>query len=281
MTRNKRDFQPGIVRSTVIGRFFFKASQIYFDPILNLSPVTFLLNRLIRRLYLILPYGGKKLAMSQSNSNGSSALASSQNKLSTSTKKWSLYIKNLQLEKDFGGFVEHLTKAEKPIYFTAIAWDYSNENKPLVYPGVATKQSQFIFELKPGADNTYMIGDGIELWPSSEVTGSLNILIQVFDSHSAARAAGQVAEKIDSQVNTSGLSSVISSIAKGLSNLEENLIAGTVKTLTSGVSQLLASEQDKEIATFQGSFGVELNQQTNTQSYHENGVSIELELVVE
>lgn len=213
-------------------------------------------------------------ATSELNQNASDAGGRT---LQTSAQSVSLYLKSISLDHSFGGLVEHITHAAKHIYFVAINWDYSGA-KPMMYPQAETATNLVANTLKPG-DSTNFIGDGIELYPSSKITGGLNIAIFVFESESGLRNAGNFLQQIAGKIQSSTLCSELEKLAGNLLPANAQVIEKAATALYGDVSQLLESISDKQLASFQGSYGVE-NLQTGkaTQSFSQNGVSISIEL---
>ena len=104
--------------------------------------------------------------------------------------------------------------------------------------------------------------------------------MQIFQSRSEERKAGEVFDTLVSEVTKSSLGKLVGDIAKGLTAFESGAIASACSDLGTSIAKAMENASDKHLATFEGSFGVELQQSTNAKDYSSNDVNTTLKLVV-
>lgn len=190
-----------------------------------------------------------------------------------SPNRWSLYLKSISIDENF----EALSIDENEIYFISIAWDYSGL-PPIIYPPKDANISEFTIPLQPGNVRKF-VGDGICIWPPRIVTGSLNIIITIFESDKDVRQLGAKLTKIHSVVKDTQLTSLITSIPN-----PTMIIAGTVanlaKELIGAIGRVLEENGDDYVNALLGSYATDKPQTSRVEAYTSKGIGIELEFVV-
>ena len=196
-----------------------------------------------------------------------------------SKQNWSLYIKQLGIQKSHPWF-ESLMHPSAKIYILSMVWDFSG--KPaMIYPDTAKKPDEYAFKIDDGGVQ-HFIGDGIEAFPPSQITGGLNTAIFIFQDNSAKRQLGKVLEQIQNQFENSELFQLIKKIPDIplINNADALIKAGN--DMCSVIEDILKQSLDKHLATFQGSYGVHNTIRTSkTETLEQNKISLVLNLVSE
>lgn len=199
-------------------------------------------------------------------------------KLVESERNWSLYLQSLTLEKDFDSLIGKVFKPENEIFFTSIAWDYSGD-PPYVYPGKNAEASKFLIPLVPPETRRF-IGDGINLWPSKHVVGSLNLDILVYECDQKVRSWGKTLADIHDKVKDSELTTLITSISASPELASGAAIGNAVNELVGLIGKLLEKNDNDYVDLFNGSFGTDKPQSSRTEDHSHRTAGIKLDFNV-
>jgi hypothetical protein len=201
--------------------------------------------------------------------------------LEKSLNKWGLYLKSISLYKDFEGFIANLFGALKPnneIYFTSFAWDYSGK-APFIFPPKGSQGSDYILNMEKDSKRIF-IGNGVNLFPSQQVVGALNIVILVYECDQDIVAMGEQLVNIHDQINNSKLTSLIAAISAAPALASGIAIGEAVNELIGVIGNIMKNNKDDFVDLFEGSYGTDKTQQAKIEKYDTSACGIELEFTV-
>ena len=190
---------------------------------------------------------------------------------------WSLYLKSITLFESFEGLLNCINPNNE-IYFTAIAWDYSGKN-PYIFPPTGVDLSSTAVKMKNKQKREF-VGNGIQLWPSQSVEGSLNVVIIVHECDKDFNNLGQRLDDIHQAIENSTFAKLIKSISANPIFSQVGAVTLAVNEVIGIIGKILKTNGDDYVDLFEGSFGTERPQTSGTTAYTHESSSIELEFFV-
>ena len=197
-----------------------------------------------------------------------------------SEHKWSLYMKDLTLKQSFDGLFPKIFNPKNEIYFFIICWDYSGK-APFIYPPKDVDPESFKIVIKKNKIHQFG-GDGLQIWPYSNVVGTLNTAIILMEDDTDIRNAGKTLSDISKAVNKSKLFELITAVASNPATITGVAIAKALSELTGLVGSIMSKNKNDYINLFQGSYGVENHRIIEKKPYPYKNAQAEMniELIV-
>lgn len=198
--------------------------------------------------------------------------------LKMSAEPVSVYLKEIRLNESFDTHWPFFGDDINEVRLLGVAWDLSGRPPYIFAPDHGSGP---YFRVRPH-ENVTFIGDGLQVWPNSHVTGGLNVRILLVESDAKERAAGEEGAEVAKAITDSGLGVALKEGAGSAAGPAGHVaIEAAVAALDAALTKL-ANNGDDHIALFDGTYGAEFldRQGPNTvEKYDRPGASIQLRLV--
>jgi hypothetical protein len=174
---------------------------------------------------------------------------------------------------DWTGFKDGATNE---VYVVTMAWDLSGR-EPVVFPPTKIDPATMTRDMHKGDQLTFM-GDGLALWPGTQVKGGLYTMVFVMESDSSVRQLGDTIQKVNDAVQKSDLTKALGGLAVAepdAAALAQALQA--ISAIAGVVGTVLQQNSDDLVGVFYGTYGVD-SLRSRTEHYDDLGASIELRL---
>jgi hypothetical protein len=188
------------------------------------------------------------------------------NKLSKSTKKWSLELLEVTLHPSFGGFINQILGRDERIHFVSFSWDYNRLSHPnesyLNFVGNCSPM-----ELNPGNSHTYQNG-GLSLFPNRRVIDSLNLALFVFNNKNDKKSVDPLMDEIGNKINSSLLSQELAELTEENTVDRKEYIVFLADQLKQDIETMITDYGTKHISTFSLKYDVNDNSKFVGMSHH-------------
>ena len=184
-------------------------------------------------------------------------------------QKGGLGLDSFTLYKSFEGFM-NLFNPQNEIYFIAWTWDLSGA-KPYVYPAIGTDEGKWFNRMKKD-DTIKFIGQGLNLYPKQEIKGGIGVHIEVWESDSDVRKAGETIEQITTKIQESELTQILTGIA-GTNPTTATIaaISQAVLALSKIIGSILKNNSDDFVNLFEGYY--DADSWTNGSEVYKNPIN--------
>ena len=171
------------------------------------------------------------------------------------TKFGGLGLESFTLYKGFEGIM-NLFNPQNEIFFVAWTWDLSG-NEPYVYPGKDIEPGQWVSPVKKD-DTVKFIGNGLNLYPKQEIKGGVGVHIEVWESDSDVRKAGETIKEVTSKIQESKLTQILTGIASANPTTATiTAISQAVLELSNIIGDVLSKNSDDYVNLFEGYYDVD------------------------
>ena len=163
-----------------------------------------------------------------------------------------LAIHSLQVA-DTGGRLWGLLDKTSNIYLLSVSFDLSG-SKPLILPPKEVPDT-FIFEVEDGETLSFTLGDGLPLFPATQIMGGLITYIVVSEADKGVRHAGEVIRQVHEDLSSDG--SVLERVNALLANPSAEIVGQILSAAAAAlqpIGTILRNNGDDSVAAFSGIF---------------------------
>lgn len=186
---------------------------------------------------------------------------------------WSLYLRAVRIHRN--DLLSKLFDRSHQMYLAAILWDYSGR-KPFVYPPSGTKKAEELILSLRNDETREFIGDGVNLWPSQPVVGSLNVILLAMISRNRTRQAGEMLTNLAKNLDGSTFAQNVMAIARNPAKAATLPVDAIVQEVAKIAGSVASDADDAPLTVLQGAFGAETRQKDRDESYEQGDLRVEL-----
>lgn len=207
----------------------------------------------------------------------SGAAASAAPIFATTKGPVSAYLRSVRLNESFDWGFPSKDSATNEVYVVTMAWDLSGR-EPVVFPPVKVDPSSMTRDMKKGQQLTFM-GDGLALWPGTQVKGGLYTMVFVMESDSSVRQLGDTIQKVNDAVLKSDLAKALAALAVAEPNAAAIAKAmAAISAISTVVGTALQQNKDDLVGSFYGTYGVD-SLTSHAEHLDSPGASIDVRVV--
>jgi len=178
--------------------------------------------------------------------------------------KCGLGLSSFTLYKSFEGFM-NIFNPYNEIYFVTWAYDLSGK-PPYVYPALGMDPGKWFNRMKK-KDTIKFIGEGINLYPKQEIKGGICVHIEVWESDSDIRKAGETIQQLTSIIQESELTKILTALANtNPTTATISAISQAGMALSDIIGKILKNNSDDFVNIFEGYYDVD-NWKTGEDKY--------------